>query len=212
MPWHPFPLFLISSFPFWRAREMSRPVWLTPGWDTEQKLPTHFYVPTGLEVLCLPGQFVLPHEPFSGGWLCPLRMSLGQRTQIHDKVSTHVATQLKTGGWTEMRRGSPEKKENEPSPLGSASPLLWGRPALPPRGCAIRCKKKKKKETKTRSWWERKKVREEENQGGESREGSWGRRQGGEEGDVKKSSSISLWRAYNAPSSRFHIYYLFCLQ
>ena len=140
MPWHPFPLFLISSFPFWRAREMSRPVWLTPGWDTEQKLPTHFYVPTGLEVLCLPGQFVLPHEPFSGGWLCPLRMSLGQRTQIHDKVSTHVATQLKTGGWTEMRREAQRRKK--------MSPLLWGRPALPPRGCAIRCKKKKKKKKK----------------------------------------------------------------
>lgn len=62
MPWHPFPLFSISSFPFWRAREMSRPVWLSPGWDTGQKLPTHFYVPTGLEVLCLPGHFLFPRE------------------------------------------------------------------------------------------------------------------------------------------------------
>ena len=54
-----------------------------------------------------------------------------------------------------MRRGSPEKKENEPSPLGSASPLLWGRPALPPRGCAIRCKKKKKRKKRKREADER---------------------------------------------------------
>lgn len=68
-------------------------------------------------------------------------------------------------------------------------PLLWGRPTLPPRGCAIRCKEKKKRKREAdekRRKLGRKKIKE-----GESREGSWGRRQGGEEGDMKKSSSIS---------------------
>ena len=198
MPWHPFPLFsLIFSF-----LKSQRSVTSGVTVPRLRQLPTHVYVPTELGVLCLPGHFVWPWEPFSGDWCCPLRMSVGQRTQIHDKLPTHAATQLKTGGWTEMSGEAESSKE--------MSPLLWGRPALPPRGCAICCKKKERK--KERKWEadergrksRRKKIKE-----GESREGSWGRRQRGEEGDVKKSSSISSWRAYNAPSSRFYIYYLF---
>ena len=61
------------------------------------------------------------------------------------------------------------------------SSLLWGRPALPPRGCAICCKKKKERKKENE-----KLMREEESQGGRKSRRGKAEKEFGEEGREEK--------------------------
>ena len=201
MPWHPFPFFSVSSFPFWRAREMSHLVWLSPGWDS-CPLTSTFPQSCGsfvfLDISCDPeSRFLGTNAAHSErAWVRELRFMTSY--QLTQQLSWRQEDELRWAGKPRAARKWALSFGVGPPPASRVSYLL---------------QKERKKERKGEADERGRKSRRKKIKEGESREGSWGRRQRGEEGDVKKSSSISSWRAYNAPSSRFYIYYLFkCLQ